>query len=137
MFKSDGAQGDLNGFLDAGSHMTGELRFDDTFRVDGKLTGKVTSTGELVVGERGEIDGELDVGTVYVSGTVRGKVTAGTKIEVTAGGQLLADVETPSLVIEDGAYFEGQCSMNRVSDRGERDEGKGAVVAQMPIPKDG
>jgi hypothetical protein len=75
MFKS--AQGDLNGFLDAGSHIVGELHFDDTFRIDGKLTGKVISDGELVVGERGEVDGEIDVRRVYVSGIVKGRVRAG------------------------------------------------------------
>ena len=134
MFNSDSVTGDLNGFLDAGSHMTGELRFEDTFRVDGKLTGKVISKGELVVGERGEIDGELNVGIVFVSGTVRGKVQAGIKVEVTAGGHLLADVETPALVIEDGAYFEGQCTMNRGTDRQGLDKPRGPVVARMPMP---
>ena len=138
MFNSDSAQGDLNGFLDAGSHIKGELRFDDTFRIDGKLTGKVTSKGELVVGERGEVDGDLAVGTVYVSGTVRGKVRASVKVEVTASGHLLADIETPALVIEDGAHFEGQCSMVRAGEKGaRRGSQERPVVARIPIPKDG
>ena len=28
IFKSDGKQSDLNGFLDGGSHLQGELRFE-------------------------------------------------------------------------------------------------------------
>ena len=53
MFKGDEAKGELNGFLDAGSHIQGELHFEDTFRIDGKVTGKIQSAGDLVVGERG------------------------------------------------------------------------------------
>ena len=110
MFK-DSARGDLNGFLDAGSHINGELHFEDTFRVDGKLTGKVVSEGDLVVGEQGEIDGEIEVGRVFVSGVVRGSVKATRRVELTAGGRAYADLETPALIIEEGAIFEGTSRM--------------------------
>ena len=62
IFKSDGKQSDLNGFLDNGSHLQGELRFEASFRVDGKLTGTVESEGDLIVGESGEVEGEVRVG---------------------------------------------------------------------------
>ena len=107
----DGTRGDLNGFLDAASQINGELRFEDTFRIDGKLTGKVVSEGDLVVGEQGEIDGEIEVGRVFVSGVVRGSIAATRRAELTAGAKVHADIETPTLVIEEGAYFEGSCRM--------------------------
>lgn len=113
IFKSGGPQGDLNGFLDAGSHLTGELTFEASFRVDGKLSGKISSRGSLIVGESGEIDGEIHVGQVFVSGTVRGTVTAGERLQIAAGGKVFAEITTPSLVIEDGGLFEGRCSMVR------------------------
>lgn len=136
IFKSDSSQGDLNGFLDAGSHMRGELHFEDTFRVDGKLTGKVISDGDLVVGERGEIEGELEVGRVFISGVFRGTVKAARRIEVTAGGRLMADIETPALVLEEGAFFEGRCAMPSRSGAKPQDAPR-AVVQQMPMSRDG
>lgn len=113
IFKSDGAsgQGDLNGFLDRGSHLQGELRFETSFRVDGKVSGSVTSTGSLIVGDGGEVDGEVAVGRLFVSGVLRGSVKATGRIQVAPGGKVYADLMTPSLVIEDGAVFEGRCSM--------------------------
>ena len=111
IFKSDESTGDLNGFLDAGSHMHGELRFEDTFRVDGKLTGKVSSAGSLVVGEGGVVEGEIAVARVFVSGTVKGSVTASDRIEIASRGRVEADLHTRSLIIEDGAFYQGQCSM--------------------------
>jgi cytoskeletal protein CcmA (bactofilin family) len=113
IFKSDGKQSDLNGFLDGGSHLQGELRFEASFRVDGKLTGTVESEGDLIVGEAGEVEGEIRVGKVFVSGTVRGTIRALKRVQISPNGKVFADIDSPSLVIEDGATFEGRCSMSR------------------------
>jgi len=102
----------LNGFLDGGSHLHGELHFEDTFRIDGKLTGKVDSSGDLYVGERGLVEGEVKVGRLFVSGKVDALVQA-QRVEVTPGGELRGEVVTPCLIIDEGALFEGQSRMVR------------------------
>lgn len=140
IFKPDESQGDLNGFLDAGSHMQGELRFEDTFRVDGKLSGKVVSKGDLVVGERGEVDATVHVGRLYVSGTLSGAARADKRVEITPGGRLLGDIVTPTLVIEEGGFFEGKCSMVRQEqERGasEKKPGQSGTVTRLPVSRDG
>ena len=132
MFKSNENAGDLNGFLDAGSHIQGELSFEDTFRVDGKVTGKVTSKGDLVVGEAGEVDGEIHVGRIFVSGTVRGEVQADRRVEIASNGRVYAKLLTSSLVVEDGALLEGECSMKQGSTSGSTPgsaAGKGAEAS--------
>ncbi len=111
IFKGDGKQSDLNGFLDTGSHINGELRFETTFRVDGKLTGMVRSAGDLVVGDGGEVEGEIEVGQLFVSGVVRGTIRAIRRVQITPTGRVFADLETPALIVEDGALFEGRCAM--------------------------
>jgi cytoskeletal protein CcmA (bactofilin family) len=133
MFKSEGERGDLNGFLDAGSHIEGDLHFEDTFRVDGRLSGRVVSNGDLVVGEQGQVEGEIRVGRIFISGTVKGSVRAGQRVEITARGRVHADLETPSLLIEDGAFFEGRCSMGKERPQTAADR---PVVARMPLKKE-
>jgi cytoskeletal protein CcmA (bactofilin family) len=113
IFKSDVKQSDLNGFLDNGSHVQGELRFQTSFRVDGKFDGTVVSEGDLIVGDGGEVDGDLRVGQIVVSGTARGTIRASRRVHISPTGKIFADVDTPSLIIEDGAVFEGRCSMSR------------------------
>lgn len=137
MFKNGATKGDLNGFLDAGSSMQGELSFEDTFRVDGKLMGKVTSKGDLVVGERGEVDGDLQVGRVYVSGTLKGTVKASGRIEITAGGRLLGDIQTPTLVIEEGGFYQGRCSMDQPGARAEAGRPVAGVVTPLAAKREG
>jgi cytoskeletal protein CcmA (bactofilin family) len=111
--RSTAKQGDLNGFLDRGSHLRGELQFDAHFRIHGRFTGDVTTDGELIVGEGGEVEGELRVGQVVVSGTVRGSIQATRRVQITPTGKVFADVDTPALVVEDGALFEGRSVMSR------------------------
>jgi len=104
--------GELNGFLDGGSEIEGELRFKDTFRVDGRLVGKVSSDGDLIVGKESTVEGDIRVGRLFVSGVVRGSVHA-KRVEIAAGARLEADVETPALLIEEGAHFQGRCVMEK------------------------
>ncbi|MGB3562557.1 MAG: polymer-forming cytoskeletal protein [Thermoanaerobaculia bacterium] len=136
IFKGDEAKGELNGFLDAGSHIQGELHFEDTFRIDGKVTGKIQSAGDLVVGENGEVDGEIHVGRLFVSGSLKGSAEAANRLELTAGCRVTANIKAPSLIIEDGAFFEGRCSM--VRPKGEANKPRPApedAVAKAPTDK--
>ncbi len=136
IFKNEGKQSDLNGFLDTGSHIDGELRFETTFRVDGKLTGIVRSKGDLVVGDGGEVEGEIEVGQVFVSGVVRGTIRAGRRVQITPTGKVFADLETPALIVEDGALFEGRCAMapaapaQPASPAARKDTAKGTAAAK-------
>jgi cytoskeletal protein CcmA (bactofilin family) len=77
-----------------------------------------------MVGEGGEIEGELSVGRIFVSGTIRGTVRASRRVQIAPSGKVFADLETPSLEIEDGALFEGRCSMMR--------EGESTATSAVP-----
>jgi cytoskeletal protein CcmA (bactofilin family) len=99
--------GTLNGFLDRGARLEGTLSFDDVFRIDGSFKGTIVSSSELVVGDGGLVEGEIRVGRLAVSGTVRGVIHAVERIEVHAGGRLFAEIHAPALVVEEGAVIQG------------------------------
>jgi cytoskeletal protein CcmA (bactofilin family) len=103
--------GDLNGFLDKGSSFRGELEFEDTIRIDGRFNGKISSKNELIVGEAARVEGEVHVGLIAISGTVDGKIVATQKIEIHRTGKVYGNITTPILVIEEGAVFQGECTM--------------------------
>lgn len=103
--------GELNGFLDRGAVFKGELEFEDTMRIDGRFEGKIFSKNELIVGESARIEGEIHVGRVAISGTVSGKIKADQRIEIHRSGKVYSDIDTPALIIEEGALFQGNCTM--------------------------
>lgn len=112
------SNGELNGFLDRGSSFKGEMEFEDTMRIDGKFNGKIVSKNELIVGESAHIEGDLHVGRVAVSGTIVGKIVADQRVEIHRNGKVYCDIETPSLVIEEGAIFQGNCVMGDQNRKG-------------------
>lgn len=101
----------LNGFVDSGCTIRGELEFSTYFRVDGRVEGKVRSKAELVVGEGGFVEGELDVARCVIGGEVRGTIRAAEQVTLHATAKVWADIQAPSLVMEDGAFLEGSVSM--------------------------
>ena len=123
MIKIKGLTGaeELNGFMDEGTEFIGELRFQNTFRIDGKLKGKVVSDHTLIVGESGQVDAEIDCAVVSIKGMVSGRVHAHQRIELLSGARVQATLVSPRLVIEEGAVFQGQCDMGAAA-------AKGAVV---------
>jgi cytoskeletal protein CcmA (bactofilin family) len=117
---------ELNGFMDQGTEFEGELRFKDTFRIDGRVKGRIVSENTLIVGESGRVDAEIECGVVSIRGTVTGRVHGRERVELLAGSRVQATLVSPKLLIEEGAFFQGQCDM------GQKD-GKDAPVAP-PIP---
>ena len=110
-----GKSGELNGFLDRGALFKGELEFEDTMRIDGRFNGKITSKNELIVGESAQIEGDIHVGRAAISGTVIGKIVADQRVEIHRNGKVYCDIDTPALVIEEGAIFQGNCVMGEKS----------------------
>ena len=124
MIKSKSLAEDLNGFLDDGTEVQGELRFRNTFRVDGHVKGKIVSENTLIVGEAGVVDAEIDCGVVSIRGTVSGRVHGRQRIELLAGAKVRGTLVSPRLVIEEGAFFQGDCDM-----------AAGPKAAIVPLPQ--
>jgi len=107
--KADGAT--LNGFLDRGSNLHGDLTFEETFRIDGKFEGKIRSGSELILGETADVQAEVEVGRISINGTFRGKIKAKERIDLLPSARVFAELASPILKIEEGARFEGSCQM--------------------------
>jgi cytoskeletal protein CcmA (bactofilin family) len=104
--------GSLSGFVGSGTVITGEAAFKSMLRVDGRFSGRITSgTGTLIVGAGGQVDANIEVSVCTIHGVVNGDIIAGQRIELGRAAKLNGNIQTPSLVIEQGALFEGSCKM--------------------------
>jgi cytoskeletal protein CcmA (bactofilin family) len=110
---SSGSGGGLSAFIDQGSEFEGKLSFKDTVRIDGRFRGEITSENTLIVGETGEIEATIRSKTVAVSGSVTGDIVAGTKVVLHKTARVHGNIETGSLVVEDGAEIDGQIKMGK------------------------
>ncbi len=98
-------------FLGAGSDFKGQIYTKGTVRIDGKIEGNVTSEEGVIIGDKGQVKGNISGKTVVISGKVTGNATASKRLEISPTGQLLGDIRTPRLAIAEGVIFKGNCDM--------------------------
>jgi cytoskeletal protein CcmA (bactofilin family) len=114
-------EGTLTGFVGNGTTLTGEANFKGMLRVDGGLSGRVASTdGTLIVSTNGRVDANVEVAVAQIYGTVNGDIIATKRIEMGRVAKVTGNIQTPALVIENGAVFEGSCRMVQLKEQAER-----------------
>ncbi len=116
---------DIKAFLGPGSSFEGKLSFNEMVRLDGKFSGNIESSDTLVVGETGEIEGTIAVGSLILSGRFRGEIKASTSVELKTPAQVEGSIETASLIIEEKVLFNGEIKMP-----GKKGEEKTASAAE-------
>ena len=103
--------GEVTTLLGRGSEFEGKLSFEGTVRVDGKLSGEIFTDDVLIIGEGAEVHAEINVGAVVIEGTVHGNIHAKRSVEIHTPARVRGNISTPSLSIDKGVIFEGQCQM--------------------------
>ncbi len=114
-------EGRLSGFVGSGTTLTGETNFQAMLRIDGHLTGKVSSdNGTLIVGTGGQVDANINVAEALISGRVNGDIVATEKLQLGRTARVVGNIQTPRLTMEDGAILEGGCSMLKAKESMEK-----------------
>jgi cytoskeletal protein CcmA (bactofilin family) len=110
---------DVNTLVGRGSHFVGKMTFEGIVRIDGGFEGEIVSHDTLIIGESADVRAELDVATVVIYGAVYGNIRASQSIELHAPGRLVGQIITPSLSVERGATFDGECRMTQLAETAE------------------
>lgn len=97
--------------ISEGTQILGDIRVEHDLRVDGYLKGTVEVGGVLILGGTGKIEGQVHVRSAMVAGQIVGNLKAQEKIVMEPKSTLLGDLQTRELVINEGAVFQGNCSM--------------------------
>jgi len=106
-----GAPEALTAFIDQGSEFEGKLSFKNTVRIDGSFKGEITSENTLIVGEPGVVMATIRSRHVIVSGEVTGDIVAAERLVLHKTARVEGDIQTPKLVVEDGAELHGSIKM--------------------------
>lgn len=94
-----------------GTMIEGKIRSQGSIRIDGKITGEITTSESLAVGLSGEIDGNVTAKNVTIGGKVRGSISATEKIVFEGKAVVKGDVRAAKLVIDEGCLFDGKVVM--------------------------
>lgn len=113
---------EVKAFLGKGTEFEGKLMFGGSVRIDGDFKGEILGGGTLMVGENANIEANIKVDNLLVSGDVRGSIETKKKVELFSTGRLLGNVKTSIFVIQEGAVFEGDCHMISEPEKGNDQE---------------
>jgi cytoskeletal protein CcmA (bactofilin family) len=92
----------------------GEITSDEDLQIDGKVEGNISVRGNrLTVGRTAQLNSEITAREVIVYGNASGNLRARDRVEIKKDGQVIGDITTSRISIEDGAYFKGHIEIER------------------------
>jgi cytoskeletal protein CcmA (bactofilin family) len=92
----------------------GEISSDEDLQIDGKVEGPISLRGHrLTVGRTGNLNSEITAREVIVYGNASGNLRARDRVEIKKDGQVIGDITTARISIEEGAYFKGHIEIER------------------------
>ena len=100
--------------IGSGTIVTGDIESKGDIRVDGILKGTVNTSGKVVLGKEGIIEGDVSCNNADIAGIVNAKITVTQLLLLKSTAKLNGDIITNKLSIEPGAIFTGSCSMGAV-----------------------
>ena len=103
----------VNSIIGEGSEFKGEFKIKGLLRIDGKFQGTIETEGKVLIGQAGEALTDIKARLVVIGGTVRGNIFATERVVFLSTGRITGNIITPSLIMEDGVAFEGNCTINK------------------------
>jgi cytoskeletal protein CcmA (bactofilin family) len=97
--------------IGSGTKILGDITSAGDVRIDGQLTGNITTTGKFVLGASGLVDGNVNSINADISGEIKGTVNVTEILSLKSSAKVNGDIVTGKLSIEPGALFTGTCSM--------------------------
>ena len=97
--------------ISAGVKIEGKVKSNGNIRVEGQIEGDIESRGSVVIGGNGEVNGQISAELISIAGSVTGTVKAKNKLTLEEKGNLKGDIFTKSLIVKEGAQFDGKCKM--------------------------
>lgn len=113
---SEGVKSDETTIISSGVRIEGKVSSDGNIRVDGEIQGDILSKSNVVVGDTGHVNGQINADSITIGGKVSGSVKAKDKLTLESKANLKGDLFTKILVVEAGATFDGNSKMGDAKD---------------------
>jgi len=94
-----------------GTTIIGDVKSFGDMRVDGQITGTISSSGRIIIGKSGAIEGEVNCKNFETEGFFKGKIEVAEISTLKETARFHGEIITSKLAIEPGAIFSGSCKM--------------------------
>lgn len=97
--------------IESSTKIVGDIYSKADFRIDGIIEGNITTTGKVVVGKSGKINGKINSSNADISGSVSGKIEVAETLSLMSESLIQGDIVTGKLSVEEGAQVDASISM--------------------------
>ena len=91
------------------TEISGKIVHPGRVTIEGRFDGEIHVQDTLTVEKNGVVCAKVSAGKVVCKGEIHGDVEAKSIVRITSVGRIHGAIHTPSIEIEEGANFEGQC----------------------------
>ena len=113
----------------------GELSFDKGLRLQGRLEGKINTSGRLHVAKEAKLQADVEAGSIIVEGEVRGNLNASDRIELKQSARYEGDLHAAKLVVDEGAIFSGHVTVGPEAMKGRPPQAPGMARPAHGMPQ--
>jgi len=103
---------DLESCIGQGTRFAGKIDFGAPARIEGEVEGEVTGS-EILIAQGATVKARVVVDRMMVAGTFSGEIIARERVELAATARVQGNIDTPKLILHEGAQFDGDCKMPR------------------------
>ena len=89
--------------------INGNININGCTRIDGVIDGTLAVDSDLFIGETGVIRATVYAQNAHISGTVTGNIVCRGRLELLSTARISGDIKCGSLIIAEGAEFNGKC----------------------------
>jgi len=107
-----GRGGELNTIVGKGSTLTGDMKVQNSIRIDGQVNGNISTTDTVIIGKDGGVMGNVKAKHVLLAGKVTGNISTTGKVFLQTTASISGDITAVRLVVDEGAVFDGKCKMS-------------------------
>lgn len=102
----------IDSIISNGTTIEGEIHSQNPLRIDGVVKGSIYNNRQIIIGETGEVCGDIFAKLIIIGGKVIGNVSASEKIEILSSSDLQINVFTPRLFVEEGTNLNSYCYLH-------------------------
>ncbi len=97
--------------LGKNAEFNGKIKSSGLMRIEGNFDGELECDEDLIISEGAKVTAELKARNAIIAGVYQGNIQLDGKLEIKSTGKVTGDIKVGTLLVEDGAFFDGKCEM--------------------------
>lgn len=98
--------------ISEGTELTGNIKSNHSIRISGTIHGSVDIEGKCILANIAVVKGDIHANEADISGSVSGDIIVKSKLLLRHSAHVYGNITAKTISIEDGATFEGTCTMS-------------------------